>query len=279
MDSEHRHELKENDLQQFLANFGEFWNKHGNTLLITLTVVLVIVFGIRIYRSSVSTAHDAAWFDLANANSPASLKQVALDHSNPTVQAMAYLHAGDMLLEEALRDSAVTPAPESAEDGIADEPGDEVAATDDLPDLGLDEADNPDAESALAEAASLYGVVLDESDHALFKINALFGLGAVSEARRDWPDAAERYQAVAPLAGEYPVLARKAEARLALLSELEQPVTFAPDPVFTPTEGAATDGLTGFEIPDFNLPETSIADPGPTITVETEDVPASDDAP
>lgn len=287
MDSEQRHELKENDLQQFFENFGEFWSKHGNTLLITVTLILLVVFGIRMYRSTVSSAHDAAWFDLANANSPASLKQVALDHSDPTVQAIAYLHAGDMLLDEALRDSATTPVPEESaiDNGTDDGSTEGESATDELPDLGIDEADTPDAEQALAEAEALYGVVLNESEHALFRINALLGLGAVAEARRDWAEAAKWYEAVAPISDAYPALALKAKTRLSLLPELEQPVTFAPDPVFTPTIPiTGEDGMTGFEIPDFSLPEVDLGDPGIMIPADPApapegDAPASGDTP
>lgn len=100
MDSEHRHELKTNDLEEFLRNFSQFWNKHGTYIMLVLAALAVIFLGSRLYRTSQYQAHEGAWADLAAASTPEALRDVAMNHREPAVQALALITAADQLLEQ-----------------------------------------------------------------------------------------------------------------------------------------------------------------------------------
>ena len=65
MDSKGRHELKDNDLAEFLENFGDFWSRHGNGIMVAVTLFLVVWIGLRYYNSTQAQSHENAWADLA----------------------------------------------------------------------------------------------------------------------------------------------------------------------------------------------------------------------
>ena len=88
MDSQHRHELKENDLAQFLANFGQWWGKYGNYLLVIVLVISVTVLGRRWMNASATTANEAAWSDLAYSTSPDTYQLIAQTHDNPAARCL-----------------------------------------------------------------------------------------------------------------------------------------------------------------------------------------------
>ncbi len=228
MDSEHRHELQENDLAEFLANFGQFWNKHGNTILTVALIVAVVFFGKRWYDSSVATAHEAAWSDLANATSPAALQAVADSHSDPSVRSLAYLRAGDLLLKKASQ--LATPSAEQAR--LSADP-----SADPTPQPPADPEDSHDAaqmtpQQALESAAAMYQrVVRDGQLPRVYRFNAQLGLACVAEEQEDWGEAARQYQEIVEQAGEgYGAIASLATTRLAWLDRVKVPVVFAKEP-------------------------------------------------
>ncbi len=202
MDSEHRHELQENDLAEFIANFGEWWSKHGNTVLTVILVVSVVFLGKRWIDARAESAHEQAWSDLATATSPESFRHTAESHDNPAVRALAYLQGGDLLLAQSKKNQDASPD----------------AAPSTAPPLTPDQA--------LHEAELMYKQVLaDPNTHTVFKLNAHLGLATVAESRQLWNEAQQQYQAIIDTAGPgYDAIAGQARARLANLDELAKPI-------------------------------------------------------
>ncbi len=234
MDSQHRHELEQNDLAEALSGFGKWWSKWGNAVLL---VVLAAAVSFTVYRYlSVRAidAHERAWFDLAAETSPQALQDVARNHSDPTIKAMAYLRGGDLQLALAL-------TPESA---LAPPVGDDAdgAAADAQPAV--------DPATALEDAGTMYEQAAGFAPNATIKANALLGLASVAESKREFDAARGHYEGVLSLVGDrQPMLAAMAQARLDRLDELKTPVRFAPaapaapatpvEPTDTPADDAA----------------------------------------
>ncbi len=210
MDADHRHELKENDLAEFLRHFGQWWGKYGNTLLIALLVVVAVFTGVRMLNAKALTDHEDAWRDLAQTDSPQGLRVVAESYKDPAVRTLAHLWGADALLVQAARP--------------ADNEQEQIAALD--------------------TAALTYREVIDgDTPHPLYALNARLGLARIAEARGDWDEAAQLYQIVIDQAGDANSTIRAQAGRgLAMLDRLAIPVVFGPDPVSTsPTTQPAED--------------------------------------
>lgn len=227
MDAEHRHELKENDLAEFLANIGPWWAKYGNRLLAVVLALAVGLAAIRWVQSDRATAREQAWRDLADTTSPDGYRAVAQSHADPSVQALAYLRGADLLLARASaprQDQAKTqPAP--ATDGSTPPAPDET-------DTSVD----------LENAALMYQQVLDNAQaHTIFKLNARLGLAAVAENRSDWSQAKRQYdEIIDEAAGGHGAIAHRARTRSAMLDQLKKPVAFRIDPAPTPSPNVPT---------------------------------------
>lgn len=246
MQSEERDELKQNDLREFLENFGEFWKKSGNTILIIITLVVVVFAGMRIYNTRAEARHENAWADLALTGSPHSFAELAADSPLPQTRAIANLHGADLFLARSLD---------------ADDDADTDTDTDEMP-----------VSEMLSRAAAMYQAVLDEDVHEAYKINALLGLGEVALAREDFDAASERFEAVRERAGDaFPLHAGIARQRLADMDRLRQPVALAIDP--DPAPGAGPGQL----MPEMTPPMTP--DAVPPDTTATEGPPAQDAGP
>lgn len=216
MDTEHRHELKENDLAEFLTHFGQTWRQYGNLIL---TVVLVLVIGftaMRWFKANAASTQEQAWRDLTETTSPDGYRAVALTNRDPAVRALAYLRGADQLL-------AQSAAPFKRNDNLSST------------DQTIAETSDQDRSSDLDGAASMYEqVIRDEQIHLVYKLNAQMGLAAVAECRHDWGEAREQYEKVSELASEkYATISQRAKTRATLLDRLNKPVVFAPDPVTT----------------------------------------------
>ncbi len=244
MDSEQRHDLKENDLAEFLSNFGQWWNKWGNWILSAFVVFAVLFLVYRFWSNSVTTAHEDAWTDLAIENSPAGFAAIADAYSDPTVKVLAYLRGGDAALAETVTPDAL-----------------EAEAT------GQTDAD-AEINAKLDQAAAMYQQVLDATQKPVYRLNALMGLGAVAEMREDWDDARQRYESVAEAAGDrWPAFADQARVRLEMLPQLARPIAFAPEPEPQP---AATEPMLDFDLPEvepLNLetPTFDLSSPAPIV--------------
>jgi tetratricopeptide (TPR) repeat protein len=222
MDSEHRHELKENELAEFFRHFGQFWEKWGNSLLLVILVVLVAVVSVQIVTGHRFRQHEQNWSSLEFETHPSALAQVAESVKHPPIRALAHLRAGDALLR-----------------------GDVV----DAPSGFTVEAQPLDAagrQRQLQEAAEHYEAVRQmERADGLFRVNALLGLAAVAENQGQWDLAQQRYeQAIAEARDIHqPALGEHAAQRLAMLERLREPMTFAPPAAATETDAPQTDAL------------------------------------
>lgn len=214
MDSKERHELEENDLASFITHFGEWWAKHGNTVLIVFIIVALSVGGYRFITGQRSASHQAAWSDLAGTTTPQGYQLVAQSHADLAVQSLALLRGADLLLGEAVQGKS---------------PDDETLAPGE----------------ALTQAASMYKQVAQSKAAPAYRVNALLGLAAVHESQQQWQQAQEAYNQADELASSASLtdLASQAQARLALLPEIEPPVIFAEPAATQPAveQEAATD--------------------------------------
>jgi len=210
MDSEHRHELKENDLAEFLAHFGQWWSKHGN---IMLTVILVGVVGFTAKRwinAHAIETKQKAWRDLADTTSPDGYRAVAVSYRDPAVRALAYLRGADQLLANA------------------------TVPQDDQPDEQTTSNSNTNHTNPVQDldsAASMYQqIVRDDQAHLVYKLNAQLGLAAIAESRKNWDQARQHYNAIINQPdAQYAAIAQRARTRAALLDRLQKPVVFGPN--------------------------------------------------
>jgi len=237
MDTDHRHELHQNDLVEFLGSFKAFWTKHGTkTLLIILALVLAFTLT-RHYKTRQAQLRQAQLRDLAAANNPETLAAVANEYSDKHIRARALLKGADLSLTDAV--GLLPPGYFTA----GQDPNAPAPVT----------SDRTMAES-LDKAEQMYNALLAINNlHPTYIANAKLGLAAVYETRgaiapageadAHWKRAQTLYKEVQEVAGErFPVLAEQAKIRLGMLDRIRQPVDFAPDPVVDQPDGNAAAG-------------------------------------
>ena len=203
MESEERHELKQNDLQAFFTNFGQWWEKYGNLTLIVVTIAAASVLGYVLYNNYQQSRVNTAWHELANSTSPAALLEVARNHQVGAVPAVARIRAADLLHQQAINPTA----------------GEERSRTE-----------------ALNRAATVYREVAnDETAAASYRVNAYMGLASVAESRAKWQAARNHWSDAAELAKQQSLdrLAEQARARRGRLDQLRQSVAFTEAPAST----------------------------------------------
>lgn len=240
MDSNRRHELETNDLKDFFDNFKDFWEKHGNKLLIVLIVALLAYAGPRYYDNwQKGKANDAAEA-INSATTPEALLAVADEH--PMVRDEATRRAADLFFATA-RDAKIQ-----------------------------DDADT--AEKALKDAASAYTAIAQRGESPVYQITGYKGLAKVAQEQGDVEQATAHYEKVIELAGDtYTLFAARAEQAIENLPAVTNPVAFSPPRPATidPTPpgsgsgggdaGSAGDGF-GPVLPGLDLPDTNPAAPG-----------------
>ena len=244
MDSEHRHELKENDLLEFIRDFKSWWAKHGTQTLLVILVAVLALTAYRYFRGKAARELDAAWSEYASVSTPEGRQQIAGAYVNyPGLSNLALLDAADETFGNALGiGRGIDPMP-------ATSPG-------------------PSAEQAeqLRKAAGLYQRVIDApqpTEPSLYKLNARMGLAAVYETLGEWDKAAEQYRLTIQESGPYKNISAAADRALTTMADREQPVTFPPAPVTEVTgapEGAPdaaaprdADGTVHIDIPEGGL--------------------------
>lgn len=214
MDSEHRHELEQNDLAVFLTNFGQWWSKYGNWTLITILVLVAGYTGQRLITTQREIAHERAWADLALTTSPDVANSIAGSHPEP-VRSLLLLRGADLLLNQV----TFPPTPQKS----ADESGEQKPAAEPARDVAKD----------LQTARMMYQQVIDsKAAHDVIHYNAWLGIAAVAEAQKNWDEARSIYEKVdADAQAAYPAISAQAKGRLAMLDDLGQPIRIAADPV------------------------------------------------
>ncbi|MFN3168678.1 MAG: tetratricopeptide repeat protein [Phycisphaeraceae bacterium] len=236
MDSERRHELETNDLKEFLDNFKDFWEKHGNKLLMFLIVVLGGYAGYNYYnRWQEGKAEEAQQALEGGATSPDALaQQIAIEHDRVHDEAMR--RAGDLYLAEAR---------------AADIKG-----------------KSKDADKALDKARSAYTALVNRGKSDAYKLAGHEGLAMVAIEAEKWDEAKSQFAKMKELAGDrYLPQAARAQAGPAMIDLIRNPVAFAaeddlsfdPDAIpegpepDTGDEPAGGDSiLDGIDLPEFD---------------------------
>src|SRR5579863_5197894 len=107
MKSEHRHELKTNELERIASEWGrvseEYVHKHTNQILIAAAVVVVAIIALVYWRFSTGSVDTQAWQALSNASTPADFGTVADKYAGTPVAAWARLREGEAQLSSGIR--------------------------------------------------------------------------------------------------------------------------------------------------------------------------------
>lgn len=238
MKSEERHELKRNDLATGLSDLPGLWRRHGNKVLIVLAVAFLVLAAVRYKRAQVASRQEQTRVALATAwngvdqlpqttRGPASAEldkfragleteinqsvQIVLDDTaaTPTQSAWAWLARGELYWALAHATPAVpTTAPTSAP---ASQPAGRTPA------------------EYLTLAGGSYRKVIDHFGAAGVATKvARFSLAALAEEQRDLATARTQYKALIETAGVADADKSMAEARLAKLDSIENPVLLLP---------------------------------------------------
>ncbi|MES2789820.1 MAG: hypothetical protein V4719_09370 [Planctomycetota bacterium] len=105
MKTEHRHELKANDLQEVAVKVETFYERHAASLQWGIIgAAFLIACGIYYWRTT-SALEAAAWNELSQSQSAEAYAQVASDFSGSKAAAWAKLREANSYLETYLRDS------------------------------------------------------------------------------------------------------------------------------------------------------------------------------
>ena len=205
MDSEHRHELKSNDLVETITGFKDWWAKHG----LHASIIVVVVAGGVIFWRVTSTNKVARQENdrtaVAGQTTPYGFMQVAGEVESSGLRDYALIRAGDLWLEQAAMTPAQTEAGES------------------------DTQQTP--EEMLQAAKSAYQQVIAKTQSAPHRFSAMLGLAAVAEGEQDWDQAANIYDDVIRQAGQkYNAHRDEAQLRKGMLKSLKIPLVFAADP-------------------------------------------------
>lgn len=105
MDSEHRHELAENDLARILKDFGAKFEGFGGPIVAGCIAVLAIVIGFAVVRGQSAATSKEAWKKLASATIPENFETVADDYPDTEIAAWAKVNQGRLSLQEGIRDA------------------------------------------------------------------------------------------------------------------------------------------------------------------------------
>ena len=189
------HEADSGEFSNFFNDVRTAWDRFGTPIVAALLIVSLLWFGYRFIQNQSERSRQLAWGDLNSITSADSLEMIGQSVSNPAVQSVAYLRAGDLLMAE-----AATAAP-------------------------------ADAEAIYASAARQYQAALDAAEHPIYRINARDGLGVAAESQRNFDEARRHYEAMREAAGEaFPYWRALADRRIAMLEQVKDPVVFAPEP-------------------------------------------------
>lgn len=222
MDSKERHELKDNDLAEFLENFGDFWGKHGNGILVVAIAVMAVWFGMKYYRSSVSVGHDNAWADLAATSTPQGYRERAVENASYAgVPHLALLRGAEAYHKQAIKLKQ-------------DEGGDE--------DTGV-----MSAEESLDAADKMFNQVLSSDAPDPYRANAAVGLANLAETRGDFDAAAKHWAKAKQIADDarLTTISTLVDLRIDMLDGLKRPIVFGESgESFESTEDVPTEANT-----------------------------------
>jgi len=245
MKSEHRHELKTNDLAQSIMGFQDYARVYGGRVALGLVIVVLVI--VLIMQRIHSTRDQAIKNkdDLAYARAQIDrLSHVAvLTDGRPTVQpGEGNVRTVLQTLREKASDKHVLAAAIIAQGdfdwAMANYPDVPAAAT--QPSLRPDKDRGEllkDAQAAYQEVLNTYG------DQMLPSIAAHFGLAAIAENQMKWDDAKRQYEEVKTKADVPLEFKALAEDKLKRIDDIRQPliigdVPLKPEPPPAPPKAA-----------------------------------------
>jgi hypothetical protein len=259
MKSEHRHELKTNELAEWIANFPTWAKENAKVIIagVALVVVIVAVYGWNRYNTNVVRYHQRIAFtsDLTNlATTKAQLAQQGEKADN-----MQLLFAADGLEKranetkgEVMSALAYIKRAEALRAAVLIQPG---------------ELSQADITKHIENAQASYTKALDTAaGNKTLAAIAAYGLGLCAEELNDYKKAAEVYQGLVDddtLAGT--TARASAEYRLKTMDQYQNRIVFseAPEPILTPTQEDVVDmskmgPVPGLPVVDINAPEVMV---------------------
>jgi len=107
MKSEHRHELKTNELEKLTGKLKPFFEQHGLKIALAVSAVVVVVAGVTFWTRNLAAAKTAGWSELYSANSAESYLDVAEKEnlSGKPVADWARLQAAEGYLQTGIQQS------------------------------------------------------------------------------------------------------------------------------------------------------------------------------
>ncbi len=263
MKSDHRHELKTNELADWLADFPEWARQNRTNLTVAgaVIVVAILVYAWTYYRGSVVSVHNQERLTHLISQVPEQMNAVMRAASQGTDQSYTL-----MSVAQDLQDFA---------DGLSN---DEMAALTMIKrgealraelHLRLNDASRDDLAAQIAKAQASYQQALDRKpSNPTLAAAAQFGLGLCEEELGNFDKASEIYLAMTQKP-EYAgtVAQAAAEYRLKIMDDFKTAVAFKPAPA-TPQATAPTIQIPGSEASTLTLTppttETFIGPVAPT---------------
>lgn len=253
MKSEHRHDLKTNELADWITHFPQ-WAKENIKTIIYVVVLIIVVLGLTIYKQynkNVVRVNREIEFSKKIAMLPMAKAQVLdsisrgqedisyklLTYADTTLKDTAFMAKNDLSAALALMTRADAMRAELY--------------------YSRKTMTKKDTVDRLTQAKSLYVEAMDLADSAaLLKANAKLGIGLCQEEMGNIDDAKKTYAELssdAQFAGT--TAAAQAKDRLATMDDYQKPVVFkAPAPMPVMPEVNIKNPLDNLEIPTLNEP-------------------------
>ncbi|HYE17210.1 MAG TPA: hypothetical protein VEA69_02140 [Tepidisphaeraceae bacterium] len=236
MKSEHRHELKTNDLAATIITAGDYFRIYGGRIALGLAIVILVI--VLIYQRTTKARAERAMLPGTLAQARGQIDRLASLQLVPNDKEIEEAKASIEKVKNDASDDALKAGALAAEGdlnwAIATYPNDPTGS-------GSTTAPAPVTEqqrvaTAAAAKAAWQAVVDKYPDQRLAVVTARFGLAALAENSRDWATARQQYEAVLKLPNLAKAHKQMAEGRLAYLELIQKPVLIGdvkagPDPV------------------------------------------------
>jgi hypothetical protein len=103
MDSQHRHELQQNDLSVLLQKLNRFLEKHGNRISIGICLATALLVGWILWQRNVKAREQVAWSQLSGSSSPDDLEDVWKKNPDSTAAPWARLVEAEQRLTNGIQ--------------------------------------------------------------------------------------------------------------------------------------------------------------------------------
>ena len=228
MKSEHRHELKSNELAEWLGNLPEWFRDNLITIIILVVAIglFAAFFGWRFYSKNIVQVGEDERFTTIVDNIMAVKSQIVSQQLASQSSDMSYMlltQADDIekFAAGAKNDNIAALAYVKAADSIRSE----LHYT-------LDAIDKDYLAEKINQAKALYNKAMEVNPaNNTVKASATFGLGLCSEELGDFNDARKVYEAIVKNESfKGTIVVNKATLRLITMDDYKQPIEFKPAP-------------------------------------------------